>query len=275
VSVVTGGNKGIGYAICRGLAKQVGGCVILTARSEERGLAAVAALQAEGCETVFEQLDITDADSIKGFKERVYKKYGGIDILCNNAGIAYKNASTDPLLEKATVTCETNLVGTRNVTNMLLPMMKPGGRICQVSSMAGIINYSFPDVNNPYRLRLLSDDLTEEQVMKVMREYFVAVENDDYTYFKKDSAYSFSKVLLTALTRVQGRMIEKDPRGILINCCCPGYVDTDMTSHKGPLTVDEGAKTPLMVCQLPPDCVTQGEFFREEKHFNWEGNCYY
>ena len=275
VSVVTGGNKGIGYGICRGLARQVGGTVILTARSEKRGLAAVVKLKEEGCECVYEQLDITDTYSIVRFKERVTNYYGGIDILCNNAGIAYKCASTAPLMEKATVTMETNLVGTRDVTNSLLPLMKVGGRVCHVSSMCGILDRMWPDKRHPIRLSLLSEKLTEEAIMKIMRDYYTAVDCNDYKYFKKDSAYSLSKVLLTALTRVQAKLIKSDPRNILINCCCPGYVDTDMSSHKGPLTIDEGAATPLMVCQLVQGCNISGEFFREMKHFNWEGDCYY
>jgi len=275
VSVVTGGNKGIGYAICRGLCNQVGGTVILTARNEQFGRAAVAKLKEEGYETVFEQLDITDTYSIVKFKERVTNYYGGIDILCNNAGIAYKCASTDPLMEKAVNTLETNLVGTWNVTNYLLPLMKAGGRICNVSSMCGILDRMWPDKRHPIRLQLLSDALTEEAIMKIMRDYYTAIECNDYKHYKKDSAYSLSKVLLTALTRVQARLLQDDPRGILINCCCPGYVSTDMSSHKGPLTIDEGARTPLMVCQLVQGCTITGEFFREMKHFNWEGNYYY
>ena len=71
-----------------------------------------------------------------------------------------------------------------------------------------------------------------------------------------------------------GRILDKDPRKVLINCCCPGYVSTDMSSHKGHLTIDEGAVTPLMVCQLPHNA-TNGEFYRNEKRFNWANDRYY
>jgi len=274
VSIVTGGNKGVGFGIVRGLCKQVGGTVILTARSEERGLAAVKALKEEGLDPVFEQLDICSTESINRFKTIVSSKYGGIDILCNNAGIAYKHASTDPLIEKSTVTMRTNLFGTKNVTHALLPLMKSNGRICQVASMCGILNRSFPDLNNPVRVRLLNPALTEDELLAIYEEYIECVKQDDYAVFKRDSAYTFSKCLLIAHTRIMARQIFDDSRKILINSCCPGYVDTDMSSHKGHLTIDQGAVTPLMVCQLP-DGATNGEFYRESKHFDWENDKYY
>jgi carbonyl reductase 1 len=70
-----------------------------------------------------------------------------------------------------------------------------------------------------------------------------------------------------------GRQILDNPKNLLINCCCPGWVDTDMTSHKGPLTIDEGAVTPLMVCTLPCEAGS-GVFYREEKIFDWENDKY-
>lgn len=56
-----------------------------------------------------------------------------------------------------------------------------------------------------------------------------------------NSSYSVSKIGVSALTRIQQRHFDKDSReDIVVNCCHPGYVDTDMTSHKGPLTIEQG-----------------------------------
>ena len=56
------------------------------------------------------------------------------------------------------------------------------------------------------------------------------------------SAYSFSKVGLIALTKAHQRQFDKDSRAdLIINACCPGYVDTDMSSHKGSLTPEQGS----------------------------------
>jgi NAD(P)-dependent dehydrogenase (short-subunit alcohol dehydrogenase family) len=56
-------------------------------------------------------------------------------------------------------------------------------------------------------------------------------------------------------------------RGIQVYSCCPGYVATDMTSHKGALTVDEGIKTPVFLVELPFEINNQlqGQFFQREK----------
>ena len=86
VAVVTGANKGIGLAIVRSLCKQFTGEVYLTARDEGRGQAAVALLKAEGLNPKFHQLDITSQESVDALKKFVLEKYGGIDVLVNNAG---------------------------------------------------------------------------------------------------------------------------------------------------------------------------------------------
>lgn len=57
----------------------------------------------------------------------------------------------------------------------------------------------------------------------------------------KADAYCISKIGLSALTRIQQRNFDRDVRkDIIVNSCHPGYVDTDMTSHKGLLTIEQG-----------------------------------
>ncbi|KAK3591765.1 hypothetical protein CHS0354_019537 [Potamilus streckersoni] len=90
VAVVTGANKGIGFAIVRGLCKQFQGDVFLTARDEDRGMKAVEDLKKEGLNPLFHQLDISDPTSIQTLKAFLQKQYGGLDILVNNAAIANK-----------------------------------------------------------------------------------------------------------------------------------------------------------------------------------------
>ena len=268
VAVVTGGNKGIGLAIVRGLCKQFKGRVLLTARSEENGKAVVSLLEKEGLKPVYEQLDILSQESITDFKSRIEKQYGGIDILVNNAGVAFKNASTDPLPMKAHVTLETNFFATLSMTNALLPIMNKGSHICMVSSMSSRLTKISVDKNHPIRQRVTNLGTTEEDIVSLMREYLAAVDKGDYSVWPKDSAYSISKVGLTAVTRAIGRKLNNDPRGIILNSCCPGFVDTDMTSHKGVLTPDQGAITPLKLCFLPPG-TANGEFYMDEKVVDW------
>lgn len=87
---VTGGNKGIGFAIVKQLCQQFDGVVYLTARDVTCGLDAVKQLEEENLKPKFHQLDITDENSISTFRDYIEKTYEGIDVLVNNAAIAYK-----------------------------------------------------------------------------------------------------------------------------------------------------------------------------------------
>ena len=93
VAVVTGANKGIGLAIVRGLCKKFTGDVFLTARDEERGRAAVALLNSEGLSPKFHQLDICSQESVDNLKKFIVEKYGGVDVLINNAGMQNKQGA--------------------------------------------------------------------------------------------------------------------------------------------------------------------------------------
>ena len=62
----------------------------LTARDEQRGKEAVKQLSGEGLTVSFHQLDIISLESIEKFRKFIQEQYGGIDVLVNNAAIAYK-----------------------------------------------------------------------------------------------------------------------------------------------------------------------------------------
>jgi len=64
--------------------------LVNTARDEGRGKAAVAELEKEGLHSKYHQLDIDDQASIEKFKKFLSDKYGGLDVLVNNTGVAYE-----------------------------------------------------------------------------------------------------------------------------------------------------------------------------------------
>jgi len=64
--------------------------VLLSARDQTRGQDAAAALEKEGLHPKFHQLDIDDQESINRLRQFLVDTYGGLDVLVNNAGIAYK-----------------------------------------------------------------------------------------------------------------------------------------------------------------------------------------
>ena len=81
VAIVTGANKGIGFAVTKKMA-ELGVRVILTARDKERGGKAVEALRAQGLQNVvFSCLDVSDPASIKAFTSWFQKTYAVLDIL--------------------------------------------------------------------------------------------------------------------------------------------------------------------------------------------------
>ena len=55
------------------------------------------------------------------------------------------------------------------------------------------------------------------------------------------TSYVVSKVAVIAMTRIQQRQFDRDRRpDLVVNCVHPGFVDSDMTSHKGPISTAEG-----------------------------------
>src|SRR4051812_19607952 len=87
VALVTGGNRGIGFEVCRQLAQKKDIHVILTSRNDEKGKLACQRLQAEGLEVDSIPLDVADDASCNSALQWVVKRYGRLDILINNAGI--------------------------------------------------------------------------------------------------------------------------------------------------------------------------------------------
>jgi NAD(P)-dependent dehydrogenase (short-subunit alcohol dehydrogenase family) len=86
IIVVTGGNRGIGFEICRQLAGR-GAQVVLTARSPETGEDAVKKLGAQNLAAQFHPLNVTAQESIAALRGFLERTFGRLDALINNAGI--------------------------------------------------------------------------------------------------------------------------------------------------------------------------------------------
>ncbi len=172
VAIVTGGNKGVGFATCRGLSKKFDGDVYMTARSEERGIAALEELKKEGCNIHFHQLDIDDQASIERLRDFMKEKYGGIDVLINNAAIAFKTDATEPLGVQAEITMKTNYWSTKNACDILFAILKPGARVANVSSGIGLLS-RMPDTNLRKKLKSSGSGLTVSSLeYNVQSSYF-------------------------------------------------------------------------------------------------------
>ncbi|XP_002734818.1 carbonyl reductase [NADPH] 1-like [Saccoglossus kowalevskii] len=270
IAVVTGSNKGIGFAIVRALCKEFDGYVYLTARDEERGKKAVEDLEKEGLHPKFHQLDITNQKSIDNLQKYLKDKYGGLDVLVNNAAIAYKKKDAASFAEQAEVTIACNFTGTLDVCKALLPLIKPHGRVVNLASFVG--KRSLDGMRDDLSSKFKSPSLTEAELVSLLEEFVVAAKAGTHTEIGyPNTAYGMSKVGVMALTGVQARDLKNDPReDILIMACCPGHVDTDMSSHQGTKTPDEGAETPAYLALLPPNSNGfQGEMFQDKKLYQW------
>ncbi|XP_053619300.1 carbonyl reductase [NADPH] 1-like [Plodia interpunctella] len=266
VAVVTGSNKGIGFAIVRGLCKRFPGFVYLTSRNEKRGQKAIEDLKKEGLSPKYHQLDITSTSSIEKFRDHIMDNYGGIDILVNNAAIAFKTNAKEPVSVQAEETIFVNYFSVLSTCEILFPIIRNSGRIVNISSSCGHLSH-IPSV--ALRKRFTDPSLTIPQLSELMREYVEAAKQGIQLAEWGNSSYVVSKVGVTALTKILQKMLKS--RDIKVNAVHPGYVDTDMSSHKGPLTIDEGATAPLFLALDAPNSV-QGEYvWYNKKIVSWTG----
>ncbi|XP_059178429.1 carbonyl reductase [NADPH] 1-like [Physella acuta] len=271
VAVVTGSNKGIGFAIVRALCKNFDGDVVLTARNPELGKQAVSDLEKENLHPKFHQLDIDDHNSVVRIRDFLKENYGGLDILVNNAGIAYKQASTVPFAEQAEVSTKTNFFNTLNVCQVLFPLLRPHARVVNLSSYGSQMALS--KCSNEYKAKFTDPNLSMDELKSIIKKFVdLAKDNKHQQAGFPDSAYGMSKIGVTVMSIIQQRELDKKGcQDIVVNACCPGYVATEMTSYKGTLTVDQGAETPVYCALLPANIDSpRGLFIREKKVSEWK-----
>jgi len=255
VAVVTGSNKGIGFAIVKELCSKFDGHVYLTARDEGRGKAAVEELNKLGLHPKFHQLDIGDETSVIRLRDHLQAEYGGLDVLVNNAGIAFKNSATESFGVQAAVTLQTNYFDTNRACNILFPILKAHARVVNLSSVMGHLSKMKGEspATAELKSKLTSPTLTVEELTELMHSFVTAANDGDHeSKGWPNSTYIVSKIGVSALTCIQQRQLDQDPRpDLIVNCVHPGYVDTDMTSHNGPLTIEQGAAAPSWLALLP------------------------
>lgn len=158
--LITGCSSGIGRCVAAGLARR-GYRVFASARRPED----VRSLEADGLECV--QLDLADSRSIRQAVDEVLARSGGrLDALFNNGAYGQPGAVEDLSRDVLREQFETNLFGTVELTNLIIPLMRAQGygRIIQNSSVLGLVAlpYRGAYTASKYALEGITDTLRLE-----------------------------------------------------------------------------------------------------------------
>ena len=239
VALITGANKGLGFEMARQLG-QAGVKVVLAARDPQKGGAAAQKLEHEGLDVEFLKLEVTDKNDHLAASRYLEEKFGRLDILINNAGIAADvmgsgkvSTTTEDAIRR---TFETNFFAPVALTQVLLPLLKnsDAGRIVNMSSILGSQTLH-ADLKSPI-------------------------------YDFKSLAYDASKAALNSLTIHLAHEL-KDTK-VKVNSAHPGWVKTDLGTDAAPMEIPEGAKTGVELALLGEDGPTGG-FFHLGKTLPW------
>jgi 3-oxoacyl-[acyl-carrier protein] reductase len=137
-AIVTGGTKGIGYAIAERLISS-GGSVMICGRDREELASAIERLSASG--QVYGKLcDVRVEEQVHALIDSAVKNMGGVDVLVNNAGMGVFGKTVEEMTpDEFRQTIETNLLGVYYACHFAIPEMKQrgGGYIINISSLAG------------------------------------------------------------------------------------------------------------------------------------------
>lgn len=242
IALVTGANRGLGYATVRALA-ETGMSVLLTGRDAGKVEEAAAALQAEGLDVQAFSLDVSSPSSIASAVERVEREHGLLDVLVNNAGIL-PEATDGEQHDFAGValfqsTFQTNVFGVVAVTEAFLPLLRRSarGRIVNVSTTMG----SLTDQANP----------------------------DSPWYQLGVPAYRSSKAALNSITISLAKALADTD--IKVTSVCPGWVQTDLAPGNrdhAPVTADDAARVVVAAAMLPADA-DSGSFVDANSSVPW------
>jgi NAD(P)-dependent dehydrogenase (short-subunit alcohol dehydrogenase family) len=192
VALVTGGGRGLGEQIARGLA-QAGASVALASRKREVCEAVAAELAGEyGARTLALRMDVTDEDEVRAAVDEAERALGPVNLLVNNSGVAWGAPAHQMTADAWRKVMETNATGTflctREVGRRLIERGAPGA-ILNVASIAGVRGSS-------------------PQVLDAV-------------------GYSASKGAVIAFTR--DLAVKWAAHGIRVNAVAPGFFRTKMT----------------------------------------------
>ncbi len=152
VAIVTGASRGLGKAMALGLARE-GATVVVAARTESEieGLpgtihGTAREIAALGVSSLAVKCDVTREDQIDAMVSRVTKEFGTVDVLVNNAGIAFPAPAWELPLKRWELVLRVNVTGSFLCTRAVLPFMmeQKRGSIINLSSVQAQARGSVP-----------------------------------------------------------------------------------------------------------------------------------
>lgn len=232
--LVTGGNRGIGLAICRRILEEASDTkVLLGSRNMERGQTAVKSLMkelGETCEGRVEALEIDTAsdESVTKAAKEIASKHDSIYGIVNNAGVIDNQC------------INTNYFGPRRVNDALSDLIQsPGGRIVNIASASG------PNHVSRVRDQELKTKLSQPWLIKGG-----VTELDELakSLIKNSDDYGTSKALLNAYTSIHAHSTPD----LVINSVTPGFIASDMGKALGATKpTSDGAIPPVNLLLSP------------------------
>ncbi|HEY0466713.1 MAG TPA: SDR family NAD(P)-dependent oxidoreductase, partial [Polyangiaceae bacterium] len=235
--------------------------VWLTGRDAKAAEHAAVQLRAQHWDVQAAELDVANAATVSAFARRMASE-PPIAALVNNAGASFPGFDA----EVAARTLESNYRGPIRVIDALWSSLAPDAKIVMVSSGMGELG----NFSAALQRRLLSAELTRAQVEEMALEFVSAVTRGKHTAAGFPSnAYSVSKALLNAFTRVLAREITSSGSARRVNAVCPGWVKTRMGGSAAPRSLEEGASGIVWAATLSGDDAPNGSFFRDGKAIAW------
>ena len=245
--LITGGNSGIGLALCRQLAVEHGCHVLMGSRDTGRGEAAVSglALPADCAGSVsLVTIDVSDDASVAAAVAHVTEG-GALHALVNNAGIGLSESAGPES------TMDTNLYGTRRVTEAFLPLLlraegDGAARVVNVGSGAGpsYVKRCPPERQHELCVVPASWAAIEALVGSTSADGKTGLGSEADTM----GGYGPSKAGVTLYTM----LLAAEQPSLVVTCVTPGFIDTKLTAGLGASKTPAEGTAAIKHCLFAP-----------------------
>ena len=233
VALVTGGSRGIGLAVARGLGAQ-GATVVLVGRTDDSAQAAAETLVGEGVDAVGFGCDVGSASDVAALPDRL-GPLAAVDVLvCAAAVMSERTAKTLRTTEEEwRRVMDVDLDGVWRTVRTFVPGMveRRHGRVVAVSACLG-------RMSGPGNAGGLAP-------------------------------YRIAKAGVNALVRNLAHEQGMGMRGVLVDATCPGHCRTDMGGPDAPRSAEEGAETAVWLATRDAEGAETGVLWEDRKVVPW------